>query len=83
MKIINAIKKLEKAGFKVSKDGSQHTGVKSGLDYIIEFYQNGREDSLACINVRRPDDLSDAMTDYSAGTFCDNITQAIRLASRF
>jgi len=81
MKISNAIKKLEKNGFKVSKDGIQHTGAKLGLSYIIEFYQNGREDSIACIKVRHPADLDDSMTDYSAGTFCDNITQAIRLAS--
>ncbi|WP_216081126.1 hypothetical protein [Aliarcobacter butzleri] len=45
---------------------------------------NGRIDedtTITCIRARRKNDLDDSMTDYSAGVWCDNLTQAIKLAT--
>ena len=81
MKITNAIKKLEKAGFKIEKVDIHYRAVKQDCRELIEFYKNGREDSVTCIRVRRKGDLDDVMTDYFAGFFVDNITQAIKAVS--
>ena len=79
MKITNAIKKLEKAGFNVTAYGCQFAAQR-GND-IIEFSKNGGgSDSVICIRVRSVNDQDDSYSDYSAGVFCDNISQAIRLA---
>ena len=80
MKITNAIKKLEKAGFKINKSGGLYS-AKRGSD-IINFRKNGGDsDQVICIRVRSECDQDDQMTDYFAGVFCNNITQAIRLAN--
>jgi len=80
MKITNAIKKLEKAGFEVINYGKKFSARRS--NDIIEFHQNGGgSDQVICIRVRSANDHDDSMTDYSAGVFCDNISQAIRLAA--
>tara|TARA_R110002153_G_scaffold100777_2_gene236814 strand:+ start:1434 stop:1676 length:243 start_codon:yes stop_codon:yes gene_type:complete len=79
MKITNAIKKLQKAGFEVINDGSRFSASRESN--IIEFIQNGGgSDQAICIRVMSADDQDDVMTDYSAGTYCDNISQAIRIA---
>jgi hypothetical protein len=77
MTIQNAIKKVTKA-FNVEP-------VKNGQFYsftvgqnVIEFAQNGRSNEITCISTRRSSDKDDLMTDYFAGTFHDNITQAIK-----
>ena len=75
MKISNAIKKLEKAGYKVSScDERFRFWAENGKD-IISFFNQG--DSVRCINARSKGDEHDPMTDYSAGVYCDNISQAI------
>jgi sulfatase maturation enzyme AslB (radical SAM superfamily) len=79
MKVINAIKKLEKAGFEVINDASRYS-ARRGND-IIEFIKNGGDsDQAICIRIMSASDRDDLMTDYSAGTFCDNLSQAIRIA---
>mgnify|MGYP000906961277 FL=1 len=79
MKITNAIKKLEKAGFEVINDGSRFSASRK--NDIIEFIQNGGgSDQAICIRIMSANDQDDMMTDYCAGTFCDNISQAIRIA---
>lgn len=79
MKVTNAIKKLEKAGFKVTNDDGNFS-AKKGNEFI-EFFQNGGgSEEVVCIRVRSANDHDDCMRDYCAGVFCNNITQAIRLA---
>lgn len=86
MTIINAIKKLEKNGF-VIKEWENNKGImsarKEGYKHYIDIFRNGGEYSndIAVIDVRSPDMLDDPMTDYHAGTFCENITQAIRFVN--
>ena len=48
----------------------------------VEVLQNGGDyaSEVAVIRVRRVNDHDDPMTDYSAGVFCDNLTQALRIA---
>ena len=82
MKITNAIKKLEKAGFKVTNEDSQRFAARrENRTHVVEFMKNGGNcDQVICIRVRRANDLDDMMTDYCAGVWCDNISQAIRVA---
>ena len=77
-----ATRKLEKAGFKVEDLEFGFHASSESTPWVIEFHRNGRTENITCINVRRANDHHNSMTDYSAGTFCDNITQAIRLAIR-
>jgi hypothetical protein len=76
MNAANAIKKLNKAGFEVSQNGNRYNAKANGQ--VIRFIE--QSERIICINVRNENDHDDAMTDYSAGVYCDNITQAIRLA---
>jgi hypothetical protein len=76
MNAANAIKKLNKAGFEVSQNGNRYNAKANGQ--VIRFIE--QSERIICINVRSENDHDDAMTDYSAGVYCDNITQAIRLA---
>ena len=80
MTIANAIKKVTKAGFVVSQNGSRFSAKKEGINYLVEFSKNGREDVVTCIGVRHEKDQSDSQADYCATIYTDNITQAIRLA---
>lgn len=77
MKLINAIKKLEKYT-EVKKDGIFYQAVKGSE--VIEFIDNGGMGEITCIKVRRINDHDDSMTDYSAGVFCDNLTQALKIS---
>ena len=77
MKLLNAIKKLEKAGASVEKNGIFYS-AKINND-VIEFMC--KTDSIACIKVRSANDHDDIMTDYSAGVWCNNLSQAIRIAA--
>jgi Fe2+ or Zn2+ uptake regulation protein len=81
MTIKNAIKKLEKAGFTVEHNHGYHA-TKQGCGEVIDFHQNGREDYVTCIRVRAAWDKDEIQTDYCAGVFVDNISQAIRIADR-
>ncbi len=86
MKISNAIKKLEKVGFKVTNDEELRSQLfvarRENSTHVVEFMKNGgNSDQVTCIRVKRVNDQDDIMTDYFAGVWCDNITQAIRVAS--
>lgn len=76
MQTANAIKKLEKAGFQVTANGIRYTAKNT--NHAISFYnQSG---SINCISVKRINDNSDYMSDYHAGVFCDNLSQAIKIS---
>ena len=74
-----AIKKLEKNGFTVTSNSNRFLASHPKTFQVIGFYRNGNSDDVTCINVRSYDDHSDARSDYSAGTYVDTITGAIRL----
>jgi hypothetical protein len=76
MQTTNAITKLTKAGFQVTNTGNRYQAKAN--HHIIRFFD--QQGSIICINVRGQNDHDDAMSDYSAGVFCDNLKQAITLA---
>lgn len=76
MQATNAVKKLNKSGFTVTQSGNRYS-AQAGRN-VIEFHQQDGE--IICIRVRSANDHDDVMSDYSAGTWCDNLSQAIRLA---
>ncbi len=78
MKISNAIKKLEKAGFKVVQNRQEYIAKIDGNPYAVEFFKNGTQDDVTCIRVKHRKDKDDVTTDYCAGCFYDNITRAIK-----
>lgn len=75
MKLSNAIKKLEKAEFTVTRDAHTRSGYNAvkGEDRISFFDQNGE---VICVGVGLVD--SDAHYD----TYFDNISQAVRCVDR-
>ena len=78
MKLENAIKKIEKRLGKGCVDISDRKAWVSHGGNILSFWvKNGREDHCHGWHTRRHDDHSDLMTDYFAGTFHDNLTQAL------
>tara|TARA_R110000868_G_scaffold212059_3_gene462105 strand:+ start:456 stop:698 length:243 start_codon:yes stop_codon:yes gene_type:complete len=80
MKTANAIKTLEKAGFKVV---SPYKGFFSALSQsgknVIEFLD--QDDVMLCVKVRGVKNVDDHHTDYAAGSWCKNLRQAMLLAS--
>jgi len=83
MKVQNAIKKLEKElGTKVHKQHSGYAIQYKGQEifFTANFHsaEIEGEKSIATINVRYLGDKDDPMSDYSAGVFFSNISQAIR-----
>ena len=79
MKTANAIKKLENAGYTVEQKTERSYQVSTEKS-VLEFRQNGgdADANIMCIGIRSANDQSDAMTDYCAFTFFDNLTQAMR-----
>ena len=75
MKLSNAIKKLEKYG-KVENNGISYWTIQGNT--AVEFMKNGSSEDITCIRVRSIHDKDDFQSDYSAGTWCDNLSQAIR-----
>jgi len=84
MTTIKAEKKLEKlTGKKVNVNGNGLRWVKLNNGYIISFSNNGRltETSEAvCFYTRHEDLKDDSLSDYFAGSFHDNLTQAVKYA---
>jgi hypothetical protein len=76
MQTSNAIKKLNKAGFQITQTGKRYSAKANS--HVIDFIE--QNDSIICIKVRSMNDHDDAVTDYSAGVWCNNLTQAISLA---
>lgn len=83
MKLVNAVKKIEKAtGKEIEVVNSKYIGDFGR--YVVEFFCNCRFNlnaDIVCIGVRLKNDYSDSMTDYCASIFCNNISQAIKLAT--
>lgn len=79
-KLSYALKRMEKVG-EVYKAGPFYE-VRVGRE-IIRVTGNGGNDDIATINVRRVNDNDDIMTDYFAGSYYDNISQAIRSATLY
>ena len=79
MTTANAIKKLERKGYTVEAVSERCFQVSTS-ERVLQFRQNGptTDDSAICIGTRPTNDYCDPMTDYSAFTFYDNITQAMR-----
>ena len=78
MKIENAIKKLSKLGNVEKNKNGQHW-IKFNNHVISFWVQDG---NVHCINCRHENDINDTQSDYFAGIYCDNISEAIRLANR-
>lgn len=81
MKLTNAIKKLSKHG-DVKQDGNLFSAVIG--QHVVEFMANGRieeDTNITCIRTRRLSDQDDSMTDYCGGVWCNNLSQAISLAT--
>jgi len=81
MTLANAIKKLTKAGFEISEGYNRGFKATFGRQVVEFFLNGGREDEITCIRVRYENDNDDSITDYCAGVFADNISQAIRIAT--
>ena len=90
MKLASAIKKIENrakvVGLDVEitqQDQNSHRHQVyvrfEGSNQIISFYANGngQEDRINLIKVTRDGDVSDPQSDYFAGSFTENITQAL------
>jgi hypothetical protein len=80
MKMNNAIKKLNKSGFNISEKNDIFFARKEGCKNIIEFFRSGTSEIVGCIYCKDEDAQDDSMSDYWAGFFCKNITQAINSA---
>jgi hypothetical protein len=76
MNATNATKKLVKAGFEITQTGNRYMAQRASN--IISFVV--QSESVICIKIRSQNDFDDSQSDYSAGVFCDNLTQAIKLA---
>lgn len=74
MLVVNAIKKLEKVSSRVTTTGRQITAEVN--NYLVELTTQDNEVSV--IRVRRATDIDDPMSDYSAGSFFDNLNQVLR-----
>ena len=76
----NAIAKLQKTFGTVNVDNNGQYSV-SNRGWVLSFYNNGRLEEgseICCINVRRESDHDDICSDYSAGSFANSLTMAIR-----
>jgi hypothetical protein len=79
MTTANATKKLVKAGFQVTAVG-RRISAKKGFR-VIELTAGG-EETIQTVRVRAACDSDDIVHDYTAGVYCDSVTQAIKLAVR-
>lgn len=76
-KLTNVLAKCKKiTGMDAEKIGMFHVFNYNG--YSIEISQNGTEDWVSLIYVKRQGLEDDIRSDYFAGTFFENITQAFR-----
>ena len=77
MTLTNAIKKAEK----VTNQKPRIEGQFRKFDYKgfeLSFAQNGRADEATNFYTRRHGNKDDLQTDYFAGTFHDNLSQAFK-----
>ena len=78
MTVQNAIKKVSKWA-EVKENNGAYVARKGNKE--IEFRGNGWTDDVATIRVRNINDLDEVQSDYSAGVYCDNIAQALRIGN--
>ena len=78
MKLASAIKKIEK---RLGKGCVHVDGHKAWVHHngqVLSFWRNGGgENHCSGWHTRRENDHSDIQTDYFAGTYHDNLTQAL------
>jgi hypothetical protein len=75
--LTSAIKKLSKHGIVEHNNNGQYWAKING--HIVSFIKNG-EDSTTCYHTKRIGEYDDPQTDYFAGEYWNNLTQAIRYA---
>ena len=75
MQTVNAIKKLEKAGFEITRTGSRIKAIKPGTPHDVRF--SDQHGDVVCISIGCEE--NDAMTDYFPRSYCNSITMAIKL----
>jgi len=80
MKTQNAIKKVKKTTGKEMNVNNNIYSVQIGKSVLSFIAQRNGE--IMCISVGRVGDKSDPMTDYSAGTYVDNLKRGLELAQR-
>jgi hypothetical protein len=85
MTIANAIKKLERNGWKVTRGETYYVATKPGVRDLIQFLPNGEDrpdNEIVCLRVRAPHDTDELQSDYFGGMFVDSMAQAFRMAER-
>ena len=82
MKLENALKKLQTLGLTTQSIGNQYTTIvgKNIIEFRVGIFGDNLN-NIGLIRVIGKDERDDFMHDYCAGVFCDNLSQAIRLAS--
>jgi len=81
MTLTNAVKKANKVtGMQPKIEGQFRLYNYKG--WVLSFAQNGRDDYATNYYTRREDQQDDLQTDYFAGTFHDNLTQAFNFINR-
>lgn len=75
MKIVNAIKKLEKAGYKATGDRNEY---RNGRE-VVGFLHNPGDDEINGVYVYSGENTADSMTDYFCETWVSSISQALRI----
>jgi hypothetical protein len=93
MKLENAIKKVKKEGFNVEVVENWHTkqpymirATHPAHNRLIEFHCNGvwkMDNNITCIRARKPHDFDEMQSDYFAGSFYRNLTQAINSVKKW
>lgn len=75
MKLQNALKKLQRTGFKIKKSEWKYQAEIKESNWVIEFSEHNEE--IQSISIRMKDDYPDLQTDYFPYIWKDNLTQAI------
>lgn len=78
MKTVNAIKKLETAGFKVQNNNYRQYWADNDTDRISFIDQRGE---VICLKIAGLQEPGDPQSDCYAGVYIDSVAQAIRLAN--
>jgi hypothetical protein len=81
MKLANALKTLAKNGFTVTERNSCLREASQGGRYLIRFSVSRDGLEANSFSVRRVGAEDCHYTDYFAGTWCNNLKQAIELCN--
>lgn len=85
MTVLKMEKWLKRDGWAVVHVNRQYTATKPGVHSRIEFLPNGEDrpdQDAVCLRVIRDGERDEIQSDYCAGTFCDSLARAERLAER-